>query len=99
LSDINVAITKESIEENDIPQFNNSNKFKYKINIIAIPTILTVPIYSKEIYNSIKKIEENYYDYYIFASAHSLNIFFKTIKNEKKAEDILEKIIKSNHQR
>ena len=59
LSDINIAITKESIEENDIPHINNSNKFKDKINIIAIPTILTVPIYSKEIHNSFKKIEEN----------------------------------------
>ena len=96
MSDINIAITKESIEENDIPHFNNSNKFKDKINIIAIPTILTVPIYSKEIQNSIKKIREKYYDYYIFASANSVNIFFKTIKNEIKAEDILGKIIKSN---
>jgi uroporphyrinogen-III synthase len=96
LADINIAITKEEIKESDIPQFNNQNKFKEKIKIIPIPTILTVPIYSKEISNSLKKIEKNYYDYYIFASAHSVNIFFKTIKNEKNAENILEKIKKSN---
>jgi len=84
LADINIAITKEEIEENDIPQFNNIDKFKNKMKIITIPTILTVPIYSKEISNSFKKIEENYYDYYIFASAHSVNIFFKTLEKEKK---------------
>ena len=95
MADINIAITKEEIKESDIPQFNNQNKFKEKIKIVPIPTILTVPIYSKEISNSLKKIEKNYYDYYIFVSAHSVNIFFKTIKNEKNAENILEKIKKS----
>ena len=81
MADINIAITKEEIKESDIPQFNNQNKLTEKIKIIPIPTILTVPIYSKEISNSLKKIEKNYYDYYIFASAHSVNIFFETIKN------------------
>jgi uroporphyrinogen-III synthase len=96
LTDINIAITKEEIKESDIPQINDQIKFKDNIKIISIPTIITVPIYSKEISNSLKKINENYYDYYIFASAHSVNIFFKTIKNERNAGNILEKITKSN---
>ena len=99
MADINIAITKEEIKESDIPQFNNQNKLTEKIKIIPIPTILTVPIYSKEISNSLKEIEKNYYDYYIFASAHSVNIFFETIKNEKNAYSILEKIKKSKERK
>ena len=96
MADINIAITKEEIKNSDVAQLKNQNKFKEKIKIISIPTILTVPINSKEISNSLKKIEENYYDYYIFASAYSVDIFFKTIKNEKNADPILEIITKSN---
>jgi uroporphyrinogen-III synthase len=96
LADINIAITKEEIKDDDIPESNNQNKIKEKIKIVPIPTILTIPIYSKEISNTLKKIGGNYYDYYIFASVHSVNIFFKSIKNEKNADHILEKITKSN---
>ncbi|MBA3749520.1 MAG: uroporphyrinogen-III synthase [Nitrosopumilus sp.] len=95
MSDINVAITKEEIEEDDIPQ-QIISKINKKINIITLPTIITIPIYSKDIANSIKKIENGFYDYYIFLSARSVDIFFKTIKNEKNSSNILQEILKIN---
>ena len=95
LTVINIAITKEEIEKDDIPQqniedFNNEKK----INIITLPTISTVPIYSTDIENSMKKIENGFYNYYIFLSAHSVDIFFKIIKKEKNSDKILQKILK-----
>jgi len=95
LSDINIAITKEEIEDDDIPQ-QIIYRFKKKINIITLPTIITIPIYSKDIANSIKKIENGFYNYYIFLSARSVDIFFKTIKNEKNSNNILQEIFKIN---
>jgi uroporphyrinogen-III synthase len=95
LSDINIAITKEEIEDDDIPQ-QIIYGFKEKLNIITLPTIVTVPIHSIDITNSIKKIENGFYNYYIFLSAHSVDIFFKSIKNEKNANNILKEILKIN---
>ena len=86
MTDINIAITKEEIEKDDIPQQNICGFEKEKkINIIALPTIITIPISSKETVNSIKKIENGFYNYYIFLSAHAVEIFFKSIKKEKKS--------------
>jgi len=53
LTDINIAVTKDNIEKNDIP-LDDTDKFKRKVNIITLPTITTIPIYSKDIINSIK---------------------------------------------
>jgi uroporphyrinogen-III synthase len=74
----NIAITKEEIDEDDIPQ-QNADGCHEKINIIALPTIVTIPIRSKNVSATIKKIEGGFYNYYIFLSAHSVNIFFNTI--------------------
>ena len=89
--EINIAITKEEIEEDDIPNYN-IEKFKKKLNIILLPTITTVPLYSKDITNSIKKIENGFYSYYIFLSARAVDIFFKSIKKEKNSNNILQQI-------
>ncbi len=88
MTDLNIAITKESIEKNDIP-LPDIYKFNIKLNIIALPTITTIPIYSKDISDSIKKIENGFYDYYIFLSANSVHIFFKIIKKEKNHNNII----------
>ncbi len=94
---INIAITKEQIEKDDIPQQNMFGfEGKKKINIIALPTIITIPISSKETANSIKKIENGFYNYYIFLSAHAVDIFFKNIKKEKNSDNILQEILKTN---
>lgn len=96
MTDINIAITKEEIEKDDIPQQNICGFEKEKkINIIALPTIITIPISSKETVNSIKKIENGFYNYYIFLSAHAVEIFFKSIKKEKNSNNILQEISKT----
>jgi len=73
---INIAITKEEIDDDDIPQ-QNTIYCDGKINIITLPTIVTIPLFSKSISATIKKIGDGFYDYYIFLSAHSVNIFFR----------------------
>jgi uroporphyrinogen-III synthase len=96
LNEINIAITKEEIEENDVPLYKNIEGFKKNINIIPLPTIITVPLYSKDITDSIKKIEEGFYNYYIFLSTHAVDIFFKRIKREKNFNFILNQIQSTN---
>ena len=81
MTDLNIAITKEDIEKDDIP-LPDIFKLDIKLNIIALPTITTIPLYSKDISDSIKNIENGFYDHYIFLSANSVNIFFKIIKRE-----------------
>lgn len=91
----NIAITKEEIDEDDIPQ-QNTDRRDEKINIIALPTIVTIPISSKNISTTIKKIEGGFYNYYVFLSAHSVNIFFNTIEKEKNSCKIFQQITKGN---
>ncbi len=95
MTEINIAITKEKIEENDVP-YKDIEEFKKNINIILLPTITTVPLYSKDITDSIKKIEEGFYNYYIFLSAHAVDIFFKRIKKEENFNIILHQIQSTN---
>ncbi len=99
---INIAITREEIEIDDIPhQIQNSvccrpNKV---LNVITLPTIVTIPLYSKDTAESIKKTEMGFYDYYVFLSARSVDFFFKLIKMEKNANSILESILENNKTR
>ena len=93
MAGINVVITRKEICEDDIiPLFRRFN-FNKKIKIIALPTIITIPINSTEISDTIKKIERGYYHYYIFASSHAVNIFFETIKQHKSC-NIIQNLIK-----
>lgn len=96
MTEINIAITKEEIEENDVPIYKNAEGLKKNINIILLPTIITVPLYSKDITDSIKKIEDGFYNYYIFLSTHAVDIFFKRIKREKNFNFILNQIQSTN---
>ncbi|MBA3977937.1 MAG: uroporphyrinogen-III synthase [Nitrosopumilus sp.] len=101
---INIAITREEIEKEDIPHqdSNNNNKnssgghLKKRLNVITLPTIVTIPLYSTETANSIKKIEAGFYDYYVFLSARSVGFFFDLVNMEKNANSILENIRKKN---
>ena len=95
MTEINIAITKEEIEEDDVP-YKNIDGFKKNINIILLPTIITVPLDSKDITDSIKKIEVGFYNYYIFLSTHAVDIFFKRIKREKNFNIILNQIQSTN---
>ncbi len=92
---INIAITKEEIDGDDIPQ-QNTIYCNEKINIIALPTIVTIPLCSKNISATMKKIESGFYDCYVFLSAHSVNIFFNAIEKEKNSSNILQEITKEN---
>lgn len=97
---INIAITREEIEIDDIPQCQNSGCHPNKIlNVITLPTIVTVPVYSKYTAESIKKTERGFYDYYVFLSARSVGFFFKLIKMEKNANNIMESILENNKTR
>jgi uroporphyrinogen-III synthase len=98
---INIAITREEIERDDIPkQSQNTGRHPNKIlNVITLPTIVTVPLYSKDTAESIKKTESGYYDYYVFLSARSVGFFFKLIKMEKNANSILGSMLENNRVR
>ena len=96
---LNVAITREEISKDDVPQYDNTSArthLKRNLNIVTLPTIVTTPIYSKDTSNSIRKIESGFYDYYVFLSAHSVGFFFGLIEKEKRSEAILQNIKKSN---
>jgi uroporphyrinogen-III synthase len=92
----NIAVTKEEIDEDDIPR-QNTNCCDEKINIIALPTIVTIPIHSKNISDTIKKIEGGFYNYYIFLSAHSVDIFFNTAGKGRNSGKFLQEITKENN--
>src|SRR5215207_7079770 len=92
----NIAITKEEIDEDDIPQ-QNTDCCDGKINIIALPTIVTIPINSKNISATIKKIESGFYNYYIFLSAHSVDIFLDMVGGEKHCSNTLQEITKDSN--
>ena len=98
---INIAITREEIERDDIPhRVQNSVCHPNKIlNVITLPTIVTIPLYSKETAESIKKTEMGFYDYYVFLSARSVDFFFKRIEIEKNARSILGNISEKNKTR
>jgi len=97
MNNINIAITKEDIEiKNDTFFLQCSDYIDKKINLILLPTIITVPLCSEEIKGSLKKIEEGFYDYYIYLSVNAVNIFFNTIKGEKNYPKIIEKIQRYN---
>lgn len=95
MTDLNIAITKEDIDKNDIP-LSDICRFDKKLNIIALPTITTIPLYSKDVSDSIKKIERGFYDYYVFLSANSVDIFFKIIKKEKNHNNIIKIFQRTN---
>ncbi|MGN6559960.1 MAG: uroporphyrinogen-III synthase [Candidatus Nitrosocosmicus sp.] len=95
MKDINIVITREEIDKDDIALFSQYKNIS-KINLIALPTIITIPINSINISNAIKKIENGFYDYYIFASSRSVNIFFEKIKKEKDISRIMQNLIKLN---
>ncbi len=98
VNNINIAITREEIEKDDIPhQDDDISHNKKKFNIITLPTIISTPLNSKDIANSIKKIERGFYDYYIFLSARSVDFFFNLIKNEKNTNAILQNILEKNN--
>ena len=99
LADVtNIAITKEEIDEDDIPQ-QDTIHCNEKINIIALPTIVTIPLCSKNISATVKKIGSGFYNYYVFLSAHSVNIFFNAIEKEKNSSSILQEITKKRTKR
>jgi uroporphyrinogen-III synthase len=93
----NIAITKEEIDEDDTPQ-QNADGCDEKINIIALPTIVTIPIRSKNVSATKKKIEGGFYNYYIFLSAHSVNIFFNTIGKGRNSGKTLQELTKLNNE-
>ncbi|MDQ4073991.1 MAG: uroporphyrinogen-III synthase [Thermoproteota archaeon] len=89
MSKVNIIITKEEIDKEDIlclpsqylPDSTIGNIAE--INIITLPTILTLPTYSNEVSNAIEKIQKGFYDYIIFLSARSVEIFFDVLKTRK----------------
>ena len=98
MTDLNIAITKEDVDKNDIP-LSDIYRFDKKLNIIALPTITTIPIYSKDVSDSIKKIENGFYDYYVFLSANSVDIFFKIIKKEKNYNNFIKIFQRTNKEK
>jgi len=96
MNNINIAITKEDTDIKTDTFLQSSYYIGKKINLISLPTIITVPLYTEEIKKSLKKIEEGFYDYYIYLSANAVNIFFNKIKEEKTYSKIIENIQRIN---
>lgn len=91
---INITITKEEIENEDIPYYRRRESQK-KINIITLPTIRTIPINSSEVKNALIKIYNGYYNYCIFLSSRSVEIFFNMVAMDKNAKEILMELKKT----
>lgn len=83
----NIIISRENISEDDIPL--NGKKLPDKTNLITLPTIDFIKIQSKEVNETLAKIAKSCYDYCIFLSSNSVNIFFEMIKDQKEYMDIL----------
>jgi len=87
----NIIITREKIEDKDIP-IDRVLQSQYKTNIIMLPVIQIVPIISTEINNKIEEIKKGVYDQLLFLSANSVEIFFNIIENKSNKVEIKNKV-------
>ncbi|HEX5905262.1 MAG TPA: hypothetical protein VFY50_04375, partial [Candidatus Nitrosocosmicus sp.] len=89
----NIIISRKNISANDIPPMIGKNLPDH-INLITLPLIDFRKIHSKEVKEALARILSSYYDYCIFLSSNSIDIFFEVIKDEKESKEILSKISK-----
>lgn len=78
----NIIITRQKIDNKDLDIARVLGS-PQKTNIILLPVIQVIPTISTEINEKIEKIEKGFYDYLIFLSANSVEIFFNIIENKK----------------
>ena len=83
----NIIISRENISEDDIPL--KGKELPGNTNLITLPTIDFRKIQSKEVKETLAKIAKSCYDYCIFLSSNSVDIFFEMIKDEKEQVEIL----------
>jgi len=89
----NIIISRKNISTNDIPPMIGKNLPDH-INLITLPLIDFKKIYSKEVKEALARILSSYYDYCIFLSSNSIDIFFEVIKDEEESKEILHKLSK-----
>jgi len=86
----NVIISRENISADDMPA--DGEKFQDKTNFITLPMLEFRKIRSMEVKEALEKITNSRYDYCIFLSSNSVDIFFEMIKEEKEHVEILRKL-------
>lgn len=86
----NIIISRENISADDISV--DGEKFPDKTNLITLPMLDFRKIRSREVKEALTKIAKSHYDYCIFLSSNSVEIFFEMIKDEKEKMEILQKL-------
>ena len=87
----NIIISRKNISAEDIPPMIGKNLPDH-LNLITLPVIDFQKIKSKEVKETLAKITRSYYDYCIFLSSNSIDIFFEIIRDEKESKEILHEL-------
>ena len=66
------------------------------INLITLPLMDFQKIHSNEVRAALERISRSYYDYCIFLSSNSIDVFFEVIRDEKESKEILHNLSKMN---
>jgi len=90
LDNKNIIISRGNISADDIPA--DGKKITNNVNFIALPMLDFRKIRSREVKEALEKITKSRYDYCIFLSSNSVDIFFEMIKDEKEHMEILRKL-------
>lgn len=85
----NIIVTRENISSQDIPPMDGKNLLD-QVNLITLPIRDFQKIQSIQVKETLAKIERSYYDYCIFLSSNSIDIFFEILKDEKESKKILD---------
>jgi uroporphyrinogen-III synthase len=80
LQKVNIIITRASILQEDLPDWNYNEQIKF--NFITLPLLSFQRIDSNEIKYAIERIRLNYYDVLVFLSANAVNIFFEILQEQ-----------------
>lgn len=87
----NIIITRKKLSPDDIPSVIGKN-LPDSINFITLPIMDFRKIQSKEVEWALAKVASSYYDYCIFLSSNSVDIFFEIIKDEKESKELLHEL-------
>lgn len=78
---VNIIITRASISQEDLPNWNHDGQIKF--NYITLPLLSFQRIDSNEVKCAIERIRQNYYDVIILLSANAVNIFFEILREQR----------------
>lgn len=77
---VNIIITRATISQEDLPNWNQYEQIKF--NCITLPLLSFQRIDSDEVKYAVEGIRQNYYDSLIFLSANAVKIFFEILQEQ-----------------